>query len=100
MASSTASDTRFSEGINSSPVACRRASWRSTSAICGSTSSSGRFIRSLAAVDPDGVGVTSEDVRLMIFVSSVVHRSEEYTSELQSHHDLVCRLLLEKKKKK
>src|SRR5437773_5004523 len=28
-----------------------------------------------------------------------VHRSEEHTSELQSHHDLVCRLLLEKKKK-
>src|SRR6266540_737402 len=27
-------------------------------------------------------------------------RSEEHTSELQSHHDIVCRLLLEKKKKK
>src|SRR5437667_9500675 len=27
-----------------------------------------------------------------------VVRSEEHTSELQSHHDLVCRLLLEKKK--
>src|SRR5437773_4690451 len=25
-------------------------------------------------------------------------RSEEHTSELQSHHDLVCRLVLEKKK--
>src|SRR5437773_5728854 len=29
----------------------------------------------------------------------IVIRSEEHTSELQSHHDLVCRLLLEKKKK-
>src|SRR5690349_22838487 len=28
------------------------------------------------------------------------HRSEEHTSELQSRRDLVCRLLLEKKKKK
>src|SRR5438034_2524149 len=28
-----------------------------------------------------------------------VSRSEEHTSELQSHSDLVCRLLLEKKKK-
>src|SRR5437773_8671528 len=28
----------------------------------------------------------------------LVDRSEEHTSELQSHHDLVCRLLLEKKK--
>src|SRR6266540_7433416 len=25
-------------------------------------------------------------------------RSEEHTSELQSHHEIVCRLLLEKKK--
>src|SRR5947207_7079252 len=31
---------------------------------------------------------------------SLFHRSEEHTSELQSHSDLVCRLLLEKKKKK
>src|SRR5438034_8130399 len=29
-----------------------------------------------------------------------VDRSEEHTSELQSHSDLVCRLLLEKKKEK
>src|SRR5438034_7441095 len=29
----------------------------------------------------------------------VATRSEEHTSELQSHSDLVCRLLLEKKKK-
>src|SRR5260221_8126260 len=33
------------------------------------------------------------------FVEVVTHRSEEHTSELQSHSDLVCRLLLEKKKK-
>src|SRR5437667_4106488 len=32
--------------------------------------------------------------------TSLAKRSEEHTSELQSHHDLVCRLLLEKKKKK
>src|SRR5699024_12623724 len=31
---------------------------------------------------------------------SVLWRSEEHTSELQSRFDLVCRLLLEKKKKK
>src|SRR5437588_6301634 len=30
---------------------------------------------------------------------AVITRSEEHTSELQSHSDLVCRLLLEKKKK-
>src|SRR5438034_3630123 len=32
-------------------------------------------------------------------VKVVRGRSEEHTSELQSHSDLVCRLLLEKKKK-
>src|SRR5437667_8841207 len=31
--------------------------------------------------------------------TGVKARSEEHTSELQSHHDLVCRLLLEQKKK-
>src|SRR2546421_7504179 len=33
-------------------------------------------------------------------MSPTVPRSEEHTSELQSRSDLVCRLLLEKKKKK
>src|SRR5438132_4519086 len=33
-----------------------------------------------------------------LFTSEAM-RSEEHTSELQSHSDLVCRLLLEKKKK-
>src|SRR5471032_2364359 len=34
-----------------------------------------------------------------ILVHRPLHRrSEEHTSELQSHHDLVCSLLLEKKK--
>src|SRR5437667_4478704 len=33
-----------------------------------------------------------------VFTSMRRNRSEEHTSELQSHHDLVCRLLLEKKK--
>src|SRR5437773_9585469 len=31
------------------------------------------------------------------FLHAADIRSEEQTSELQSHHDLVCRLLLEKK---
>src|SRR5260221_804737 len=34
------------------------------------------------------------------FIRVLEFRSEEHTSELQSHSDLVCRLLLEKKKKK
>src|SRR5947207_9342216 len=34
------------------------------------------------------------------FLMVLTSRSEEHTSELQSHSDLVCRLLLEKKKRK
>src|SRR5690625_6892185 len=40
--------------------------------------------------------VTVRDVRELI----TLQRSEEHTSELQSRGHLVCRLLLEKKKKK
>src|SRR5690242_21770108 len=38
--------------------------------------------------------------RLDQFWTTRTGRSEEHTSELQSHVNLVCRLLLEKKKKK
>src|SRR5438034_4168107 len=46
-----------------------------------------------------------EDARLLDpararVVPGIEPRSEEHTSELQSHSDLVCRLLLEKKKHK
>src|SRR5438132_10824402 len=37
--------------------------------------------------------------RARVAVRTAAERSEEHTSELQSHSDLVCRLLLEKKKK-
>src|SRR5688572_31788619 len=45
--------------------------------------------------------LTSSDMRSEVsgLVASIV-RSEEHTSELQSQSNLVCRLLLEKKKKK
>src|SRR5207248_10702227 len=39
-------------------------------------------------------------VRLQLRITFNHDRSEEHTSELQSPYDLVCRLLLEKKKKK
>src|SRR6266851_1192478 len=51
----------------------------------------------LTLVAPDRPGL------LAVFTAALAAngiRSEEHTSELQSHHDLVCRLLLEKKKKK
>src|SRR5260221_4879714 len=38
--------------------------------------------------------------QLRASAGGILHRSEEHTSELQSHSDLVCRLLLEKKKRR
>src|SRR5207253_9275339 len=46
------------------------------------------------------VGDLGVDVQLHVAVPGGVLRSEEHTSELQSRGHLVCRLLLEKKKKK
>src|SRR5437868_9676197 len=43
------------------------------------------------------IGQISVQIRIDRYVQS--ERSEEHTSELQSRFDLVCRLLLEKKKK-
>src|SRR5438132_3036334 len=40
----------------------------------------------------------AEPVRVLVINGNRLRRSEEHTSELQSHSDLVCRLLLEKKK--
>src|SRR5260221_8930896 len=38
-------------------------------------------------------------IKIVNALAELATRSEEHTSELQSHSDLVCRLLLEKKKK-
>src|SRR5437773_9023174 len=48
----------------------------------------------------DGIGAALAPEGILLRNDTTVRRSEEHTSELQSHHDLVCRLLLEKKKKK
>src|SRR5260370_29625181 len=61
-------------------------------------------VRGEPGVDAVGVGL-DEDAEVGRDVGpgapgGVAERSEEHTSELQSHLNLVCRLLLEKKKKK
>src|SRR5437773_6876184 len=48
-----------------------------------------------AAAAPTFLRETSGEIALGAGADGT--RSEEHTSELQSHHDLVCRLLLEKK---
>src|SRR5260221_10827870 len=62
-----------------------------------------RGVRWLASLGTSGTasrsaGVAAKTVSLIGLREKL--RSEEHTSELQSHSDLVCRLLLEKKKNK
>src|SRR5207248_9849170 len=49
---------------------------------------------------PIGFVLIESQLRDLVPHDSYGTRSEEHTSELQSPYDLVCRLLLEKKKKK
>src|SRR5699024_11513903 len=54
------------------------------------------MILSLALEHAD---MTTDDIeRVAMDPSTIISRSEEHTSELQSRFDLVCRLLLEKNK--
>src|SRR2546430_7373776 len=55
--------------------------------------------RRVAAGEPAAAGAPAEDRRRMRPAPPHIVRSEEHTSELQSQSNLVCRLLLEKKKK-
>src|SRR5204862_8074663 len=50
--------------------------------------------------DEESADVTHKDLLPMSGAHVTTPRSEEHTSELQSRRDLVCRLLLEKKKKR
>src|SRR2546427_6925887 len=55
-------------------------------------------ITGLGVVAPNGIGKEAFWANLVAGKSAVDYRSEEHTSELQSQSNLVCRLLLEKKK--
>src|SRR5438270_8572656 len=57
--------------------------------------SGGRATESESAVGTPAAPITSF---AKVFEKEVMGRSEEHTSELQSQSNLVCRLLLEKKK--
>src|SRR5699024_11912936 len=70
-----------------------------------------RAIPSTLVIDPDGAiaariigpttyGQFTELLNPLVVEYDFGDRSEEHTSELQSRFDLVCRLLLEKKKKR
>src|SRR5204862_8109589 len=53
-----------------------------------------------AGIDPFHHGRLAGSLSPQAVATAARTRSEEHTSELQSRRDLVCRLLLEKKKKK
>src|SRR5438132_13713734 len=62
-------------------------------------------LRSIISAGEHGLAIQFQTTQERFFVHPFMpiempSRSEEHTSELQSHSDLVCRLLLEKKKKK
>src|SRR5260370_39135545 len=57
------------------------------------------LFRSLPCYDFTPITDPTLDACLPIGLAQRLQRSEEHTSELQSHLNLVCRLLLEKKKK-
>src|SRR5437773_8147387 len=61
-----------------------------------------RFLLEKKLASPTGGGKMPGIMGTNIYdlgFADALGRSEEHTSELQSHHDLVCRLLLEKKNK-
>src|SRR5699024_11941780 len=64
----------------------------------------GLIRRAVQWTEPEDLYVHPRTIRLGSASAGFLHdlegRSEEHTSELQSRFDLVCRLLLEKKKQK
>src|SRR5690606_39943499 len=60
---------------------------------------SGHAVKALEIVQPVD-GLVAMEPQMHRPVSRETNRSEEHTSELQSRENLVCRLLLEKKKQR
>ena len=69
----------------------KRKTWLNVSGIIGN-------IAEVVLYDADAKGETIR--RASATFKATYERSEEHTSELQSHSDIVCRLLLAKKKTK
>src|SRR5437773_9197172 len=66
---------------------------------CGTCQAMSPRSRLIAVSNPYGGFTIGRPCTCVPLGGAAAGRSEEHTSELQSHHDLVCRLLLEKKNK-
>src|SRR5256885_10080485 len=90
MSSPTASICSVFWRVRRSPTNCAA----DTVPRCSSSRSEGTFITR----DSSSLSARSAPSRMPSLFSAAAARSEEHTSELQSPCNLVCRLLLEKKK--
>src|SRR5438874_2853839 len=77
-------------------------SWLAQSAMPRANSFPLRSTTLTTSIGENGLSIrTTPETSKLAFPCVIARcRSEEHTSELQSRRDLVCRLLLEKKKKK
>src|SRR5438034_5844980 len=69
--------------------------WPDFNAVWGNVGPAG-VVESFKTMGP--FPIPTINTALLLTSGATLTRSEEHTSELQSHSDLVCRLLLEKKK--
>src|SRR5260221_7019653 len=89
--SATGQDTTCTVRLSNSSRSTGNFDWTASSSPSGA-----QFNPSSGSVAP---GASSDQIQLTVPAGMCPFtRSEEHTSELQSHSDLVCRLLLEKKK--
>src|SRR5438034_1447035 len=104
---------RTSEELNLPPVINKICEEQRGLVLVTGTTGSGKSTTLAAIIDrvnatradhiitiEDPIEFLHRDKKSFINQREVEVRSEEHTSELQSHSDLVCRLLLEKKKQK
>src|SRR2546422_7753351 len=105
-----ASDPTGGAGLQADLLTLASMGCHPLSVVTALTMQDTRGVEGILAVEADWVAGQAkhllEDMRVAAFKLGVlgslenIHRSEEHTSELQSRLHLVCRLLLEKKKKK
>src|SRR3989440_9365437 len=94
----TRSDRDWSSDVCSSDLKPPAAMWAKRSSRVRKPRCSARFER-ISQPSPFGSRCAARPDRNPLSMRLSGSRSEEHTSELQSRSDLVCRLLLEKKKK-